>query len=407
MVEENTGGYHFLVSDTDPENIAGTALEQDDLLDKLETGERPHNRVLVLSDTCQAGALADSLADGQSTRGAFVAADSSGLTEEAVAGKASAWVVYSAGMAADKALEGPEFRLPNEDETIEGHGLFTYALLQALGSQAADSDANGLITLAEFQLYVNRVVRTQSQGQQIPRMSGRNSDIPLAWAVGTPEGCDGIDNDFDGQVDEGFPDQNGNGVPDCLDHEICNGIDDNGNGVTDEGFDLDGDGHTSMELCGTLIADDCNDYDLAIHPGQDDWANLRDDDCDGLYDEDSFDKDESEIPDSLEQRSNRLRLGKVASLGVGVALTSLALVSYGSLNALVAPAPDDQAQQLPDDFVQTYRRRVLLAGGLGVPGVLCLGVSGTFAYLDREFRATVYPAERQLQFLGASTGHTP
>lgn len=41
--------------------------------------------------------------------------------------------------------------------------------------------------------------------------------------------------------------------------EVCNGIDDNCNGLIDEGFDVDGDGYTTCE-------GDCNDNNPAIHP---------------------------------------------------------------------------------------------------------------------------------------------
>lgn len=73
VVESETGAYHFLTYDTDRNEIAGTALEQDDILKKLETGQRKHDRVLVLMDTCQSGALADALP--QEGRGLFVASD--------------------------------------------------------------------------------------------------------------------------------------------------------------------------------------------------------------------------------------------------------------------------------------------------------------------------------------------
>jgi len=98
------------------------------------------------------------------------------------------------------------------------------------------------------------------------------------------EDCDGIDNNGDGRVDEGFPDDNANGVADCLESEICDGIDNNGDGRVDEGYDLDGDGYTS---CGSdTVAPDCNDSDASIHPGGKEVAgDLVDNDCDGLIDE--------------------------------------------------------------------------------------------------------------------------
>ncbi len=70
---------------------------------------------------------------------------------------------------------------------------------------------------------------------------------------GVLEICDGIDNNCDGNIDEGFIDTDGNGIPDCAITEICDGIDNNGDGNIDEGFaDTDGDGLADcqdMEVC--------------------------------------------------------------------------------------------------------------------------------------------------------------
>ena len=57
------------------------------------------------------------------------------------------------------------------------------------------------------------------------------------------ETCDGLDNDGDGLTDENFGDSDNDGVADCIDTEECDGLDNNGDGVTDEGFgDADRDG---------------------------------------------------------------------------------------------------------------------------------------------------------------------
>src|SRR5207249_7850546 len=139
---------------------------------------------------------------------------------------------------------------------------------------------------------------------------------------------DGVDNNCDGQVDEGVKstfyqdsDKDGFGNPkaptqacsapagyivdntDCDDTkasvhpgatETCNGIDDNCNGTIDEGVkstfyrDADGDGYgnaaSTTQACSApagYVANstDCNDASAAIHPGATEICNGVDDNC--------------------------------------------------------------------------------------------------------------------------------
>lgn len=124
--------------------------------------------------------------------------------------------------------------------------------------------------------------------------------------------CNYIDDDCDGQTDEGDP---GGGVPcstgisgicsagttdcqsgflECVQNayattETCNGLDDDCDGESDEGFgtvDEDGDGY--------LGCADCNDIPgegASIYPGATELCNGTDDDCDNETDEDFPDVD--------------------------------------------------------------------------------------------------------------------
>lgn len=96
------------------------------------------------------------------------------------------------------------------------------------------------------------------------------------------EECDGADNDGNGEVDEGFPDTDtdGDGTPDCRDVEECDHADNNGDGRTDEGFDSDDDGVV-----------DCDDVEE---------CDTLDNDGDGLVDEDWGDVDEDEVADCVD-----------------------------------------------------------------------------------------------------------
>ena len=166
--------------------------------------------------------------------------------------------------------------------------------------------------------------------------SGDCDDNNLMIHPGVTELCNGVDDNCDGQTDEGFTpsiyyqdldgDNYGNTsvsiiacsqptgfvvTPgDCDDNnpqiwpnsaEICNGVDDNCNGQTDEGvvittwyFDNDGDNYGStptIQTCNTpppgyvVTGGDCNDNNPAAYPGQTEICNGIDDNCNGQTDE--------------------------------------------------------------------------------------------------------------------------
>ncbi len=174
------------------------------------------------------------------------------------------------------------------------------------------------------------------------RDGGDCDDIDANVRPGAEERCNGRDDDCDGDVDEGEPsgcllwykDGDGDGWGtesstrclceaqppysadwdgDCDDTvpevnpdgtELCNGMDDNCDGRTDEpeaedcrSFfrDSDKDGHgmpgDSRCFCGPTGVygaeepDDCDDTDPNVRPSAEELCNHRDDDCDGLTDE--------------------------------------------------------------------------------------------------------------------------
>jgi len=169
------------------------------------------------------------------------------------------------------------------------------------------------------------------------------NDLDATINPGVYETCNGIDDDCDGDIDDGiattwYQDEDGDGfgdpdgtaqscykpdgyVPigtDCDDGEeeiypgnteLCDGLDNDCDGDIDEGatsgddtsvwyLDDDGDGYGdldhALEACGTpdgyvRDATDCDDADEDVHPDADELCNDIDDDCDGDIDDDPVD----------------------------------------------------------------------------------------------------------------------
>ena len=147
------GRLYLLPYDVDTRTAArvrSSALSAEELRDELaELGKL--GRVLVLLDACHAGAVA---ADGSA-----LPADA-GLLKAALAASNVTVLTSSSGTETSR------------EDAAWGHGAFTQALLEALGS-AADTNHDGLVSVDELMAYLARRVPALTDGRQTPGIEAR------------------------------------------------------------------------------------------------------------------------------------------------------------------------------------------------------------------------------------------
>ena len=160
------GRYYFIPHDlryhTD-QSLVRDAIGQDKL--QAWFARIQAKKAVLMFDTCEAG----SLTERGKTRG--------GLEQKAALGRliqATGRATLTASTATQEAYEGHG-----------GHGVFTFALLDALGR--GDSSGNGLVELAELIQHVDGLVPAITEkrwgAKQFPQMDAYGSNFPLVRQV--------------------------------------------------------------------------------------------------------------------------------------------------------------------------------------------------------------------------------
>jgi uncharacterized caspase-like protein len=147
---DNTGAY-ILTYDSDPQNLAGTALPMAELHTDVEQALRGIGHVILLADVCRAATIA-----GQKTTALGGAIEQIGEAPGEMLG-------LMAARPKELSQESPEFG--------GGHGAFTWAVLRGLEG-AADADKDGFVTAGELIDFVSTDVSALTKNKQHPRDFG-------------------------------------------------------------------------------------------------------------------------------------------------------------------------------------------------------------------------------------------
>ena len=160
------GEYFLLTSNVGSASTArlkADALSQDHLKEMI--ANIPATKKLVVIDTCNAGALGNSLQVALLTRGM------SDVTAMKILGRAMGSTVLSASTSSQEAIEG-----------YQGHGLFTYVVAEGLAGKA-DANKDGFVSTLELATYVDERVPALAEEvfkhAQYPVVSPSGQGFPL------------------------------------------------------------------------------------------------------------------------------------------------------------------------------------------------------------------------------------
>ena len=172
---------------------------------------------------------------------------------------------------------------------------------------SADNDCDGLI---DEELPLDPCTESNDAGTCTGVVVCEAGTLGCTALTPIAELCDGLDNDCDGDADEGFPDSDEDGVADCISE------DDDGDGVPDiadncvsipnpDQIDQDVDGlgdvcDPDVDGDGDPNESDCAPLDPLIGALQTEVCNGIDDDCDGPVDEAFPDLDSDGVADCVD-----------------------------------------------------------------------------------------------------------
>jgi tetratricopeptide (TPR) repeat protein len=150
---------YFLSYDSEPDNIEGTGISQNDI-EKALNRSKAKKKIWIV-DACHSGGI------GLTTRGYNNIVAKFLLATHSKEG----FPMLSASSANQSSFEDTKWG--------GGHGVFTYYLLEGLKGNA-DKDQDGLIGIRELFDYIYDNVKKDTKGQQYPEIKGRFDDkLPL------------------------------------------------------------------------------------------------------------------------------------------------------------------------------------------------------------------------------------
>ena len=166
-----TGSYYFLPYPAMAENVLTAGLRMSDFDEMVRALRRNVRAVVLMLDTCHAGAL-------RLASAGLAPTDDSAARLSAGDG----FFLLAATKPGQDSKEKPEL----------GHGAFTYALLEGLQG-AADADRDGVVSVSDLFSYVAREVPRLTGGLQQPYHRVEGTDLPFAavsadaeWAGAAP-----------------------------------------------------------------------------------------------------------------------------------------------------------------------------------------------------------------------------
>ncbi len=158
-----SGSYYFVPYDANSQNILSRGLRMSDFEESVRILKQNVDRVVVVMDTCHAGAMeigARGVEGGEDLTEALK--NSNGL------------FILAASKAGESSQEASRYSLGGDS----GHGAFTYSLLNALSGKA-NYDQNSFVSIHEIFQYVARQVPRLTGGSQHPYFRAEGTDLPL------------------------------------------------------------------------------------------------------------------------------------------------------------------------------------------------------------------------------------
>ena len=161
---------HLLPHDTDPNDIAGTALPMDEIDASLRRYLHAE-KVVIIADTCHSAGIGGAIG----RRGGLEAsAQMNQYLQELDASKP--------GLALLTSAEANESSFEDE-KWGGGHGVFTHYLLEGMKGEADTAPRNGIVTVGELFEYVRDNVKKATGNKQHPLIGTNPFDRNLPLAV--------------------------------------------------------------------------------------------------------------------------------------------------------------------------------------------------------------------------------